>query len=145
MVFCVASMASREASRLNFARLPDALFYVLLRWRLSVVLAAPALDTKTAVSSNFKTCFVRRLVRCPVRLSILRLPYRKTDRFCGALQGLSRTRRLKEQPALYLWAQFEQFWGTGLIARVFTQDQICQNKPRTAHQASRALAETNES
>ena len=44
MVFCVASMASREASRLNFARLPDALFYVLLLWRLSVGLAAPALD-----------------------------------------------------------------------------------------------------
>ena len=41
---CVASMASREASRLNFARLPDALFYVLLLWRLSVGLAAPALD-----------------------------------------------------------------------------------------------------
>ena len=102
-------------------------------------------STKTAVSSTFTACFVRRLVRCAVRLSILRLPYRKTDRFCGALQGLSRTRRLKEQPALYLWAQFEQFWGTGLIARVFTQDQICQNKPRTAHQASRALAETNES
>ena len=102
-------------------------------------------STKTAASSNFTACFVRRLVRCAVRLSILRLPYRKTDRFCGALQGLSRTRRLKEQPALYLWAQFEQFWGTGLIARVFTQDQICQNKPRTAHQASRALAETNES
>ena len=44
MVFCVASMASREASRLNFARLPDALFYVLLLWRLSVARAAPALD-----------------------------------------------------------------------------------------------------
>ena len=37
-------MASREASRLNFARLPDALFYVLLLWRLSVARAAPALD-----------------------------------------------------------------------------------------------------
>ena len=44
MVFCVASMASREASRLNFVRLPDPLFYVLLLWRLSVALAAPALD-----------------------------------------------------------------------------------------------------
>ena len=59
-------------------------------------------STKTAASRNFTACFVRRFVRCAVRLSILRLPYRKTDRFCGALQGLSRTRRLKEQAVSYL-------------------------------------------
>ena len=127
---CVGSMASREASRLNFARLPDALFYVLLRWRLSVVLAAPALDTKTAVSSNFKTCFVRRLVRCPVRLSILRLPYRKTDRFCGALQGLSRTRRLKEQAVSYLSYQFKQFLTTGFYCTGISQAANCKKQAR---------------
>ncbi len=33
-----------RVARLNFVRLPDALFYVLLLWRLSVGLAAPALD-----------------------------------------------------------------------------------------------------
>ena len=31
-------------------------------------------STKTAASRNFTACFVRRFVRCAVRLSILRLP-----------------------------------------------------------------------
>ena len=43
MVFCDGVHLCRVA-RLNFVRLPDALFYVLLLWRLSVGLAAPALD-----------------------------------------------------------------------------------------------------
>ena len=87
-------------------------------------------STKTAASSNFTACFVRRLVRCAVRLSILRLPYRKTDRFCGALQGLSRTRRLKEQPALYLWEKFEEFWQAGFYVTGISQSRKLQKTAR---------------
>ena len=115
-------MASREASRLNFVRLPDALFmccyYGVYPWRL----LRPR-STKTAATVLVQVHQVRRL-RVPFALPI-NLPSPTAKRTAaGVLRRQTRTRRLQEQPVLYLQTQFEQFWETVLIARVFTQDQI---------------------
>ena len=108
-------MASREASRLNFARLPDALFYVLLLWRLSVALAAPALDEDGCDSTCAHVHSVRKLrVRwhcqsiAPNNLLTGRI-------FCRA-HRLSRTRRLKEQAAFYLCGKFEERSPASLVS-----------------------------
>ena len=97
--------------------------------RLSVALAAPALD-EDGCEQQFHSLLrseARPVRRAPIYIAAA---LRKTDRFCGALQRLSRTRRLQEQPAFYLWKEFEQFCGIGLIARVFTQDQIWPKQSR---------------
>ena len=109
MVFCVASMASREASRLNFARLPDALLgalhYGVYPWRVlrprSTKPAATVLICRSTASED---------VRCAYALIYLRPACRKTDRKTSRGPPQRSTRRLQEQPAFYLWENFEEFW-----------------------------------
>ena len=102
-------MASREASRLNFARLPDALFFGALAPRAASYAVCAALEEFRAAAGLSQQQFVRKLrVRCalPIYLPQLLLTGRI---FCRA-HRLSRTRHLKEQAAFYLWEKFEEFW-----------------------------------
>ena len=107
-------MASREASRLNFARLPDALFmccyYGVYPWRWLL-----PRSTKTAATVLVQVHDVRRLrVRraLPIYLPQLLLTGRI---FCRA-HRLSRTRRLKEQAAFYLCGKFEERSPASLVS-----------------------------
>ena len=85
----------------------SALFLVLCTMRLSVALAAPALDEDGCDSTCAHVHSVRKLrVRCHCQ-SIAPNNLLTGRIFCRA-HRLSRTRRLKEQAAFYLCGEFEE-------------------------------------
>ena len=66
-------------------------------------------STKTAVSSTFTACFVRRLVRCAYLLR-LPLPQNGPEARGSDSPWAIPTRRLQERPVFYLSWNFEEFW-----------------------------------
>ena len=78
-------------------------YYGVYPWRL-----CPR-STKTAVSSTFTACFVRRLVRCAYLLR-LPLPQNGPEARGSDSPWAIPTRRLQERPVFYLSWNFEEFW-----------------------------------